>query len=185
MTDLRAAAFKLRGGVWTAMFLAVLFVAEPASVRAIGGGLFFVALGQGIRFWAVGCITRYRGEKVGAEELVTWGPYGLVRNPLYVGNGLIGAGWGLLAGWKALLLFAVAFIVLYGLLIVPWEEAFLRGKFGEAYEEYMKRTGRFFPKKFSLEELNGPFDPSILWKSERYSVFVTLAGTILLLLRVG
>ncbi len=181
---IRKIAFKLRGGLWTALYLGVLFLAGPASIPALAAGLILVAIGQSVRFWAAGCITRYRGENVGAERLVTWGPYALVRNPLYVGNGLIGAGWGILAGWKALLLFAAAFFVLYGVLIVPWEETFLRTKFGREYENYASRTGRFFPRKTVGFSLKGPFDHSVLWKSERHSLFVTLAGTAVLLFRV-
>lgn len=147
-------------------------------------GLFFVSLGQALRFWAAGSVIRYRGEQVGAQKLVTWGPYALARNPLYMGNGLIGAGWGIMAGWEAFFLFAGAFALLYNLLIIPWEEEFLEGKFGAEYEDYQGRTGRFFPLRWSLSAIKGPFDPSILWKSERHSVYVTLAGTALLLLRV-
>jgi len=184
MNKIREIAFKLRGGLWTALYLAVLFLAKPVSVPALAAGLILVVIGQCVRFWAAGCITRYRGEKVGAVRLVTWGPYALVRNPLYVGNGLIGAGWGILAGWKALLLFAAAFFLLYGMLIVPWEETFLRTKFGREYENYASRTGRFFPRKTEGFSLKGCFDHSVLWKSERHSLYVTLAGTAVLLYRV-
>lgn len=184
LNKIRAAAFKLRGGLWTVLFLAVLTTAERASLPAIGAGLVLVVLGQGLRFWAAGSIARYRGEEVGAQRLVTWGPYALARNPLYIGNGLIGAGWGLMAGWKALLLFAAAFFVIYCLLIIPWEEAFLRQKFGGQFEEYAARTGRFSPGRFSSGAVKGPFDASILWKSERYSALVTVAGTALLAARI-
>ena len=78
---IRKIAFKLRGGLWTALYLGVLFLAGPASIPALAAGLILVAIGQSVRFWAAGCITRYRGENVGAERLVTWGPYALVRNP--------------------------------------------------------------------------------------------------------
>ena len=183
MTDFRAAVFKLRGGLWTALFLAVLYLAGPVPPWALLTGLFLVALGQGIRFWAAGSILRYRGEQVGAQQLVTWGPYGLVRNPLYIGNGLIGAGWGMMAGWSAFFLFLLAFILLYGVVIVPWEETYLRQRFGVEYEEYVSRTGRFFPRKWTLKGLDGPFDTGVLWRSERHSVFVTLAGTALLLMK--
>ncbi|NLB84054.1 MAG: isoprenylcysteine carboxylmethyltransferase family protein [Synergistaceae bacterium] len=184
MTDLRALVFKLRGGLWTALFIAVLFLARPVELWALLTGLFLVALGQGIRFWAAGSIVRYRGEQVGAQQLVTWGPYGLVRNPLYIGNGLIGAGWGMMAGWSAFFLFILVFILLYGVVIVPWEETFLRQRFGEEYEGYVSRTGQFIPKKWTLKELNGPFNTEVLWRSERHSVFVTLAGTALLLMKI-
>jgi protein-S-isoprenylcysteine O-methyltransferase Ste14 len=180
---IRSTAFALRGGLWTALFLAVWFVAKPASKGAVAGGLALVVLGQLIRFWAVGCITRYRGERVGAERLVTWGPYGLVRNPLYVGNGLIGLGWAVLAGPTAIVIFCVAFILIYAVLIVPYEEQFLRGKFGAAYDDYAATTGRFFPKSWNPARLTGPFDRSVLWVSERHSLLVTVLGTALLLVR--
>ena len=184
MTDLRAAVFKLRGGLWTVLFLTVWFLAGKAGASAIAVGICLVALGQGIRFWASGCITRYRGEKIGAENLVTWGPYAFVRNPLYLGNGLIGAGWGILAGWKALCVFLGAFVVLYGIFIVPCEEEFLEKKFGEEYRNYKRKTGRFLPVWRPAMEVDGPFDVSILWKSERHSLFITLAGTAVLIASV-
>lgn len=180
----REAAFRLRGGLWTLLFIVVLVVAEPVSRGTAALGLLIVALGQGIRFWAAGSITLYRGEKVRAAKLVTWGPYALARNPLYIGNGLIGAGWGLMAGGRALLLFAAGFLIIYCLLIIPWEEAFLQGKFGTDYEEYRANTGRFFPLRLPSGRIKGPFEPSILWESERHSLLVTAAGTALLLARV-
>ena len=56
--------------------------------------------------------------------------------------------------------------------------------FGEEYALYVERTGRFIPRKFSMEHISGPFDTSVLWRSERHSFFVTLAGTALLLFLV-
>ncbi|MFC2593742.1 MAG: isoprenylcysteine carboxylmethyltransferase family protein, partial [Fretibacterium sp.] len=74
MQTFRQKIFKLRGGIWTVLFLMILFLARP-TLRSVLLGLPLVLLGQGWRFWAVGCIGRYRGEVVGAERLVTWGPY--------------------------------------------------------------------------------------------------------------
>ena len=181
MTDIRAAVFKMRGGIWTALFLAVWFLAEPPGAYRSFFGLLLVLLGQLLRFWAAGCITRYRGEHVGAARLTTWGPYGVVRNPLYGGNWLIGAGWGVFAGWKALLLFVLSFWVLYCAIIVPYEEEYLSKTFGDAYARYHAGTGRFLPRGISQDRLRGPFDFSVLWRSERHSFYVTLAGTLLLL----
>ena len=181
VTDIRASVFKMRGGIWTALFLSVWFLAEPPGMFRAFFGLLLVVLGQLLRFWAAGCIIRYRGENVGAARLTTWGPYGIVRNPLYVANWFIGAGWGVLAGWKALFLFIVAFWILYCTFIVPHEEEYLSKRFGDEYTRYLSSTGRFFPRTFSQERLRGPFDSSVLWRSERYSFYITLAGTLLLL----
>ncbi len=181
VTDFRASIFKLRGGIWTVLFFAVWFLAEPSGLYASLLGGVLVLIGQTLRFWAAGCIARYRGEQVGAQRLATWGPYSLVRNPLYVGNWFIGAGWGMIAGWKALLLFVVSFWVVYCLFIVPYEEDFLLRTFGEDYARYSESTGRFIPRSFSPERLRGPFDAAVLWRSERHSLLVTLLGTALLL----
>ena len=187
ISSLRAWAFKYRGGVWTALFVVILALARPQPSR-LALGLALVVAGQLLRFWGVGCIKRYRGEEVKADELATWGPYALVRNPLYVGNGLIGLGWGWIAGPWATAVFLITFWVLYGLLIVPHEEAFLRGKFGQKYEDYCTRVGCFFPKSFSRETLShvrdGAYDASILFKSEIHSLWVHVLGTILIVSRL-
>jgi protein-S-isoprenylcysteine O-methyltransferase Ste14 len=179
-----ALAFRFRGGVWTLFFLLVLFFIRrrtPAPTM----GLIAVALGQGIRFWAAGSIGQYRGEIVGAAELVTWGPYAFARNPLYLGNALIGVGWCALSGNpKAFLLFFVVFMILYVTLVIPYEENYLKRLFPDDFARYSDRVGRFFPLRTpTLADLSGPFDWGVLWKSERHSLWVTLIGTLLLLSR--
>ena len=186
-SSLRAWAFKYRGGVWTALFVVILALARPNAGR-VAAGVVLVALGQLLRCWGVGCIKRYRGEEVKADELATWGPYALVRNPLYVGNGLVGLGWSWIAGPAAVVVFLLAFWILYGLLIVPHEEEFLLGEFGQNYRDYCARVGRFFPKSFSRETLShvsdGDYDASILLKSEIHSFWVHVLGTVLIVSRL-
>ncbi|GHS87430.1 hypothetical protein AGMMS49957_07260 [Synergistales bacterium] len=180
---LREKAFQLRGGVWTLLFAVVLALARPTGESFIWG-LPFVFMGQALRFWGVGCVRRYRGERVGAEKLTTWGPYAFVRNPLYVGNGLIGLGWGVMAGPLPLLIMSVTFFLLYTVLIVPYEEDFLLGKFGEEYERYKRKTGAFFPVRWpERQEITGPFDRSVLWVSERHSLLTTAVGSFLIALK--
>ncbi|MDR1978075.1 MAG: isoprenylcysteine carboxylmethyltransferase family protein [Synergistaceae bacterium] len=173
-------AFRLRGAVWTLLFVAIILLAHP-SRRSILWGLPWVALGQLLRFWAVGCIGRYRGEKVGARALTTWGPYAFVRNPLYVGNGLIGLGWGLMAGFLPVLIFVITFVLLYTVLIVPHEESFLSEKFGAEYSRYKERTGGFFPVAWPRGRIAGPFDKRVLWTSERHSLLTTVVGSLLII----
>lgn len=174
--------FKLRGGIWTLLFAVMLAVARP-SMQSFALGLVLVLVGQLTRFWAVGYIGRYRGEVVGAQRLVTWGAYGFARNPLYIANGIIGLGWAVMSGPTALLFFVTAFVVLYILIIIPREESFLREKFGLEYVLYCRNVGRFFPKRLPLN-LSGRYDKSVLWRSERYSLLMTILGTALLALRV-
>ena len=79
------------------------------------------------------------------HQLVTSGPYHWVRHPLYTVGSSLFIAFGMMAdNWFIVLLGILAFI---GMAIrTPKEEANLIEKFGDEYREYMKRTGRFFPK---------------------------------------
>ena len=81
------------------------------------------------------------------KHLMTEGPYRLSRNPMLTGSFVYFAGvciW--LWTWQALLVY-IAFIVIM-LLQVRSEEKRLRRDFGEEYEAYCMRTGRFWPVSF-------------------------------------
>ena len=79
------------------------------------------------------------------HHLVTTGPYAWVRHPLYAGI----FGWCLsltllTANW---IFVAACLLSIFGLLYrVPKEEQMMIEAFGDEYKDYMKRTGRFFPK---------------------------------------
>ena len=78
------------------------------------------------------------------KHLMTEGPYRLSRNPMLTGSFIYYAGVCIgLWTWQALLVF-VAFIIIM-LLQVRSEEKRLRRDFGEEYEDYCRRTGRFWP----------------------------------------
>jgi len=76
--------------------------------------------------------------------LVTNGPYRWVRHPFYVAFvcGVI-AGVLLTDSWFLALAGAGAFIAIYARTRI--EESYLVARFGEEYERYMSRTGRFVP----------------------------------------
>jgi protein-S-isoprenylcysteine O-methyltransferase Ste14 len=79
------------------------------------------------------------------HQLVTHGPYRWVRHPLYsVGTLTVFV----LSGITALWWLAVAFLPALAALLwrTPKEEARLIETFGQAYKDYMQRTGRFIPK---------------------------------------
>ncbi len=175
--------FKMRGGLWTLIFLIILFTAEKSfSLRKIFTALAFIIFGQVWRCWAVGFIGLYRGENVKAQKLATTGPYALMRNPLYFGNFLIGFGWAVIAGVHAVIIFIVSFYILYNLAIIPHEENFLRSKFGAEYENYCMNIKRFFPVKIKFEDLKGNFDGKILMRSEIHTIISTVIGTLLIIL---
>ncbi len=79
------------------------------------------------------------------HQLVTSGPYRWVRHPLYTVGSSMFIAFGMMSdNWFIAALGVLAFI---GMAIrTPKEEANLIEKFGDEYREYMKRTGRYFPK---------------------------------------
>ena len=80
------------------------------------------------------------------HQLVTHGVYRSIRHPMYasilmwgLAQGLLLPNW--LAGWSAF----VPFSVLY-LIRTPREEQMMCEFFGDAYRNYMRRTGRLIPR---------------------------------------
>ena len=79
------------------------------------------------------------------HHLVTSGPYGRVRHPMYSSMFGLGAAFALVtANWVFV---ALAVAVIAGLLVrARREEEMMLAEFGEEYRQYMRRTGRYFPK---------------------------------------
>jgi protein-S-isoprenylcysteine O-methyltransferase Ste14 len=79
------------------------------------------------------------------HKLSTSGPYRWVRHPLYTVGSILFISFGMMAdNWFIAALGILAFIAMAKR--TPQEEANLIEKFGDEYREYMKHTGRFFPK---------------------------------------
>ena len=76
--------------------------------------------------------------------LVTTGPYGIVRHPIYLGVFILLAALAALAANLLIVLPTLGLLILlYAQL--PDEESLLISRFGDEYREYMKRTPRFIP----------------------------------------
>jgi protein-S-isoprenylcysteine O-methyltransferase Ste14 len=80
------------------------------------------------------------------HELVSTGVYRRVRHPMYasiwlwaIAQAMMLANW--LAGWAVL----PAFFAMY-VIRTPREEELMRERFGNAYREYARRTGRLIPR---------------------------------------
>lgn len=163
--------FKYRDAVFPGVILATIIATRPvfpAGSRTADlwldlVGILVAAAGQALRITVIGYRYIVRGGKnrrVHAEDLVTEGIFGLARNPLYVGNILVL--FGIFIIWNAPLLYLIGVpFTLFGYKgIVSAEEAFLRGKFGAAYDEYCRTTNRWIPDfRKAPEALRGiPFN---------------------------
>ncbi|HEX6941273.1 MAG TPA: isoprenylcysteine carboxylmethyltransferase family protein [Gemmatimonadaceae bacterium] len=148
--------FKYRDAVFPAVILATIVATRPVFPNGSRTadlwldliGILVAAAGQALRITVIGYRYIVRGgknRKVHAEDLVTEGIFGLARNPLYVGNILVL--FGIFIIWNAPLLYliGVPFTLIGYKGIVAAEEAFLRGKFGAAYDEYCRTTNRWIP----------------------------------------
>jgi len=118
----------------------------PEWVRWLGVGIgILCTLGIYWLFSSIGTGITPTSATRKQHELVTKGPYRWVRHPLYsIGSSLFIA-FGMMAdNWFIALLGVLAFLGMAAR--TPKEEANLIEKFGDEYREYMKRTGRFFPR---------------------------------------
>jgi len=109
-------------------------------------GFVFVGFGIAVAFSAVGIFRKTKTTTVPHETpstLVISGPYRFTRNPMYVGLTLIYLG---VAGtrneiWPVIVLpLLLAYI---NFLVIPVEEKNLRGVFGDEYQKYGERVGRW------------------------------------------
>lgn len=82
-----------------------------------------------------------------ARRLVTGGPYGLSRHPVYLGEIATAIGVNLAtAGWLGAI--AVAYFIAAELLRMRWEEGVLARAFPADYPAYAARVPRYFPIPF-------------------------------------
>lgn len=178
---MREWVFRMRGGIWTLLFAAIIFMIRGTTPGIMALSLVIVLLGQLWRCWAAGAIGLYRGENVKALKLAVSGPYSIMRNPLYFGNFVIGLGWSMIAGKWAAVIFVVCFWAVYVMAIIPHEEEFLRSKFGHDYEEYCARVKRFYPTSLDINALKAPVDWDIVRRSEIHTIISTVIGTAIII----
>jgi protein-S-isoprenylcysteine O-methyltransferase Ste14 len=136
--------------VWLIVFGAVASglaaISAPLGDALLWPGRALIALGLGLAVWAAVEFRRARTTIVPREEpsaLVSGGPYRFSRNPIYVADLVILAGWVLTTGNPVgLVTVGLYFIVLRERFVKP-EEAMLRTHLGEAYRAYCMRVRRW------------------------------------------
>jgi protein-S-isoprenylcysteine O-methyltransferase Ste14 len=170
--------------------LAVLLIPEgreqgaAGSVALIEAGAILVAVGEAIRLWGVrqiGAVSRTRSDRLG--PLVTSGPFAFVRNPLYLGNVALWAGFALSARLPWLAPVFVAILAFEYHAIVRWEERLLEERLGEPYHAYTSQVPRWIPTtrhRGARRDLDGRATPAFSrgpafsWRETFYSERGTL-----------
>ena len=118
----------------------------PEWVRWLGVGIgILCVLGIYWLFSSIGSGITPTSATRKEHQLVTSGPYRWVRHPLYTVGSFLFISFGMMAdNWFIAALGILTFFLMASR--TPKEEANLIEKFGDEYREYMKRTGRYFPK---------------------------------------
>lgn len=120
---------------------------SPGNRLVHGSALVLIAVGLVLRGWASGCAgTHTRTDRIDAPRLVTGGPFAHVRNPIYAGTIIISAGMVLLIGDVRAMVVAALTLTLLFYAIIPAEEAFLLGRFGDEYRRYCQAVPRWLPQ---------------------------------------
>lgn len=120
-----------------------------ANVWRGGCGLVLVGLGLGFAIWARVHIGRNWGAPMSQKdepELVTSGPYALVRHPIY--SGILTAGLGTAVALNWLWMFAVLLAGVYFTYSATVEERYLTKRFPATYPGYRHATKMLVPLIF-------------------------------------
>ncbi|MGZ7006742.1 MAG: methyltransferase family protein [Ilumatobacteraceae bacterium] len=111
-----------------------------------GIGLVFFGLGLGLAIWARMHIGRNWGAPMTQKEepeLVTSGPYRLVRHPIYSGILVAGVGTAVALSWRWLV--AVGLAGIYFVYSATVEERYLTEQLPDAYPVYKRSTKMLVP----------------------------------------
>ncbi len=151
-----------------------LLLTANTSARGFRMGIPIVVLGLLLRAWASGYIPKK------SYELATAGPFAFVRNPLYVGNFLLGLGLVVIVqNVITAMIFLVGFWVLYRGTILK-EEGELAARFGKSYECYVRAVPRFVPRLTPYaEKQKTTFQWNLLWKHRELETFLAVALVVI------
>ena len=153
----------VRAVTYAVLFIGLVLVYVPARLLSWSGivrpgaievqqvvGMVIAAAGSAVALW---CIFTFafvgRGTPAPFDpprRLVIQGPYRFVRNPMYIGAGLALAGAALVYESWPLLGYTGFFFLATHLFVVCYEEPALRRTFGQEYEAYCERIGRWWPR---------------------------------------
>jgi protein-S-isoprenylcysteine O-methyltransferase Ste14 len=153
----------VRAITYAALFIGLVLVFVPARLLSWSGlvrpvaiegwqvvGMIVGAAGLVVALWCVFTFASVgRGTPAPFDpprRLVIQGPYRFVRNPMYIGAGIALAGAAIFHESLPLLGYTGIFFLATHLFVVGYEERALRRTFGQEYETYCDRIGRWWPR---------------------------------------
>jgi len=190
--------FRRRTSIPLPLALALLLIPGDTSAGTrlvFAGGAAIVAAGETLRLWAVrhiGVISRTRSERLG--PLISSGPFGFVRNPLYLGNIALWVGFAVSAHLFWLVPIFIIVLSLEYHAIVRWEEELLAERRGDEYRAYAARVPRWLPllvvsRQSVVDSQQSVVDSRQSWRntffSERGTLIAIAVGYLLLWIKAG
>lgn len=162
------------------VFLGAILLVIFAKPNLIGllVGMILIILGEAIRIWAAGHLQKN-------EVLTVTGPYGYVKNPLYIGTILITTGFCILAS-NIYLLAASTFTFCFH--YIPYKKRVegdrLRRIFGSRYDDYDQKVPEYIPQwtPYSVDKVGWRFK-HFIENSEEGILLIILVGIVLILSR--
>ncbi len=118
----------------------VVWFARPTP-RSVAWGAAIAVAGEALRVWAAGHLEKGR-------EVTSSGPYRFIRHPLYAGSTLMGIGLAVASASMIVAALVAVYLLTFITAAVRMEEAFLRSRFGDAYDRYA--SGQVASRRFSL-----------------------------------
>jgi len=127
-------------------FLGVGFL--PNTLPVVTVGLVLAVAGLAFSVWArvyLGSNWSPSAMLKKGQDLVTTGPYAIVRNPIYLGLTVAMIGTGIVFGGYRVII-SIACVALFSWLRTREEEKLMSEQFGERYAEYKERVSAFIPR---------------------------------------
>ena len=185
----RLGSWLFRQRSWLPLPIAVALVLLPSpplgSPVLVWSGAALVGLGELLRLWGVrhiGVVSRTRSDRLG--PLIASGPFARLRNPLYLGNIALWAGFAASSGLVWLIPPIVLLLAFEYHAIVRWEEHLLERRLGDTYREYAARVPRWLPLASPVSLNHQVSSPTFSWRdtlfSERGTLLAIVAGFLLL-----
>jgi len=141
-------------------------------------GIILILIGELIRIWAAGHLQKN-------EVLTVSGPYGYVKNPLYIGSILITTGFCILGDNIYLL---AASTLMFCFHYIPYKKRVegdrLKRIFGAQFEDYDQKVPDYIPRwsSYSKEKVHWQFK-NFVENSEEGILLIVIAGIVLILSR--
>jgi len=167
---------RIRLAAVYAFIAALIWISRPIPAL-VAAGAAFVLLGEGLRLWAAGHLTK-------SVRLITSGPYAYTQNPLYLGRLLILTGLGIAAridGYLNLVLLVAGYAVFFFYYIprkLRVEGGRLARLHGAAFEQYRRSVPILLPALTRYPGGNEPWSFGLMVRNQEPLV---LTGIILVL----